>query len=114
MPYPAYAAVSNRASDLMNVLFAGSREEIESAFLTAGWTRPNRMNMRSRIQGLRAVAENRGSTSSPMSRLLADDREPDTLWEKGLNDISKRHHVRIWKQDSTWNGQPLWIGAAAR
>jgi len=114
MPYRAYAAASNRASDLMNVLFAGSREQIEAAFIAAGWTRPNPMTMRSRIQGVRAVAEGHGNTTAPMSRLLANDRESDMLWEKGLNDLSKRHHVRIWKQDSTWNGQPLWIGAATR
>lgn len=113
MPYRAYTA-GNRPSDLMNVLFAGSREEVETAFLAAGWTPASASTLRSRIQGARAVAEGRGDQSAPMSRLLVGDRDPDMLWEKGLNDVSKRHHVRIWKQDATWNGQPLWIAAATR
>jgi hypothetical protein len=33
--------------------------------------------------------------------------------EKGLNDVSKRHHVRIWKVGA-WRKQELWIGAATR
>jgi hypothetical protein len=114
MPYRAYVAGSNRASDLMNVLFAGSKEEIEAAFLAAGWTRASVSTMHTTLVGVRAVAEGHGDRHAPMSRLLANDREPDMLWEKGLNDFSKRHHVRIWQQDSTWNGQALWIGAATR
>lgn len=114
MPYRAYAAGSNRASDLMNVLFAGSREEIESAFLAAGWTRARPSTLHTTIVGVRAVAEGHGDRHAPMSRMLADDREPDMLWEKGLNDFSKRHHIRIWKQDATWNGEELWIAAATR
>ena len=34
--------------------------------------------------------------------------------EKGLNDVSKRHHIRLWKQEGAWNGQDVWIGAATR
>jgi hypothetical protein len=34
--------------------------------------------------------------------------------EKGLNDVSKRHHIRLWKLADGWDGQDLWIGAATR
>ena len=99
----------------MNVLFVGSKEEIDSAFLAAGWTRAKASTFtHSTILGVRAVAEGHNNSSAPMSHMIANDREPDMLWEKGQNDSSKRHHVRIWKQDSTWNGQQLWIGAATR
>jgi len=114
MPYRAYAAGSNRASDLMNLLFAGSKEEIDAAFLAAGWMRASPSTMHTTLVGVRAVAEGHGDRHAPMSHMLANDREPDMMWEKGLNDFSKRHHVRIWKQDATWDGQPLWIGAATR
>jgi hypothetical protein len=49
-----------------------------------------------------------------MSSLLLNGAEPDMSWEKGLNDVSKRHHIRIWKQPGNWQGQELWIGAATR
>ena len=35
-------------------------------------------------------------------------------WEKGLNDVSKRHHIRMWREDGTWRGQEMWVGAATR
>lgn len=31
---------------------------------------------------------------------------------KEFNDLSKRHHIRVWKQTATWNGRQVWIGAA--
>jgi len=34
--------------------------------------------------------------------------------EKGLNDVSKRHHIRLWRQEGEWKGQDIWIGAATR
>jgi hypothetical protein len=48
-----------------------------------------------------------------MSALLLDGAKPDMSWEKGLNDVSKRHHIRLWNT-GTWRGQELWIGAATR
>jgi hypothetical protein len=114
MPYRTYAPGSNRASDLMNLLLVGDEKEIESAFIAAGWTKPAPTTLRSRIQGIRAVAERKSDEHFPMSRLLADDRTADMSWQKGLNDVSKRHHIRIWKQDATWNGRQLWIAAATR
>jgi hypothetical protein len=35
-------------------------------------------------------------------------------WQKGFNDMSKRHHIRIWKQPDLWEGQEVWIAAATR
>ncbi len=114
MPYRAYVPGSNRASDLMNLLLAGTRSEIEDAFTAAGWTHPAVRTLRSKIAGVRAVMEDRSDRTLPVSRMLADDRDPDMSWEKGLNDVAKRHHVRIWRQNATWNGKPLWIAAATR
>jgi hypothetical protein len=49
-----------------------------------------------------------------MSTLLLDGVEPDMSWDKSLNDVSKRHHIRIWKQPRLWYGQETWIAAATR
>jgi hypothetical protein len=35
-------------------------------------------------------------------------------WQKGLNDVSKRHHIRLWKEAGTWRGREVWVGAATR
>ena len=49
-----------------------------------------------------------------MSLLLLNGAEPAMSWQKGLNDVSKRHHIRMWKALDTWHGRELWIGAATR
>jgi hypothetical protein len=60
------------------------------------------------------VAELRGDHAAPMSLLLLDGAQPDVSWQKSLNDVSKRHHIRMWKSSGTWRGREMWIGAATR
>jgi hypothetical protein len=114
MPYRTRVPVSGRSSDLTNVLFIGSRNQIATAFEAAGWTQPSPPSFRDRIHWIRAVAELRGDDAAPMSLLLLDGAEPDMSWEKGLNDVSKRHHIRLWKAVGTWRGREMWVGAATR
>ncbi len=104
---------TGRPSDLFNMMLIGTREQISSAFRAAGWSETVPVSMRSRIQVVRAAAEGRNSQSFPMTKLLLNGTEADMSWQKGLNDLSKRHHVRIWRQ-GTWQGQEVWIGAATR
>jgi hypothetical protein len=101
-------------SDLTNVLFIGSRNQVAAAFNAAGWTQANPASVRGRIAWIRAVAERRGDESAPMSPLLLNGAESDMAWEKGLNDVSKRHHIRMWRGAATCDGQETWVGAATR
>jgi hypothetical protein len=114
MPYRTRAPRSGLYSDVTNVLFIGSRDQLLSAFEAAGWTQPDAGSLRGRINWIRAVAELRGDEVAPMSVLLLNGAEPNMSWQKGLNDVSKRHHIRVWKAAGTWHGQDLWIGAATR
>ena len=108
-------AVSNRKpSDLVNVLFIGSRKQLSTAFAAAGWVEPNPTSMRSRLAQLRAASENRGYRNAGMSSLLVNEMAPGMSWQKGFNDLSKRHHIRLWKQPEAWHGQEIWVGAATR
>jgi hypothetical protein len=114
MPNRTTRPSNGKPSDLVNLMFVGTREQIKAAFLAAGWSEAAPCNMRSRLKGVRAFVEGRGSESFPMTHLLLNDEEADMSWQKGLNDMSKRHHVRIWKQPQTWNGQEVWAAAATR
>jgi hypothetical protein len=105
---------NHKPSDLINVMFVGSREQIAAAFRAAGWAEAAPCNMRSRLSGVRAFVEGRSSNSFPMARLRLNDSEADMSWQKDLDDMSKRHHIRIWKQDQMWDGQEVWVGAATR
>jgi hypothetical protein len=106
--------VSGRSSDLTNVLFAGSHDQIVTAFRAAGWTQPGPPSFRDRIEWIRSVAELRGDGAAPMSVLLLNGAEPAMSWQKGLNDVAKRHHIRLWRAAGTWRGRELWVGAATR
>ncbi len=112
LPSRTHAALSNRPSDLLNVMFIGSREEVTAAFEAAGWMQPKPATLRTNIQRIRAVADGHGDRTAPMSDLLVQDAKPEMLWEKSFNDVSKRHHIRIWKQSATWDGREIWVGAA--
>jgi hypothetical protein len=114
LPSRTHTSLTNRPSDLINVMFIGSRNELTTAFEAAGWMRPESSNMRSNIRRIRAVAEGRGDSEAPMSLLLVLDNRPDMSWQKSFNDVSKRHHIRIWKQGATWDGREIWVGAATR
>lgn len=114
LPLRARAENSGRESDFVNMLFIGSQESLERAFTAAGWTPAVTYSMRSRFLGVRAVVEGNGYRAAPMSMLLVNDEQPDMFWQKALNNMAKRHHIRIWKEPETWNGEAIWIGAATR
>jgi len=114
IPDRTYAPSRNRPSDLTNVLLIGSHDQVATAFSAAGWAQALPTSFGRRVRWLRAIGERRGFNSAPMSPLLLDGMEPDMGWEKGFNDVSKRHHIRLWKQPGDWNGEELWIGAATR
>jgi hypothetical protein len=103
---------SHHASDLINVMFIGSREQLSAAFLAAGWSQTPSATFGSHLRNIRAVMSNTGNRIAPMSTLLVDGASADMMWQKGLNDVGKRHHIRIWKRAETWNGEEIWIGAA--
>ena len=109
-----HATARQRPSDLTNVVLIGSRDQIAAAFAAAGWSVASPLSFRRRMQWIRAIGERHGFNSAPMSSLLLNGAQADMSWEKGLNDVSKRHHIRLWKQAGEWQGQNLWIGAATR
>lgn len=112
LPNRTQAPISGRPSDLTNILLVGDHDQIVSAFEAAGWIEPTPSSLRGRIGFIRAVAELHGDEGAPMSLLLLNGAQPDLSWQKGLNDVAKRHHIRMWKVGGTWNGKELWIGAA--
>jgi LssY C-terminus len=103
---------THRTADLTNVMFIGSREQLSVAFLAAGWSQTPAATLRSHLRNVRAIMENQGNRAAPMSTLLLDGEVADMMWQKGLNDVGKRHHIRIWKRPETWNGEEIWIAAA--
>lgn len=98
------------ADDIVNIFFTGSREQLLNAFAAAGWTQPDALNRRSFARAYKAYASQSGYATAPVSKLLYEDREPDLVFQKSFNTLSKRHHVRIWRAEA--DGQEVWLGAA--
>jgi hypothetical protein len=114
LPERTSTKVANRPADLVNILLIGSREEVSTAFNAAGWTEARPASFRSGVSSAFGVAIGRGDRSTPMSKLLLNDVPPDMSWQKGFNDVTKRHHIRLWRQGETWDGREIWAGAATR
>jgi hypothetical protein len=111
---PSHAIVgSRRRADVTNILFVGSEADIRSAFARAGWSRPDRPDLRTDARLVWALAAGRGYRTAPVSRIDLDGRPPDLVFEKEMNTISKRHHVRLWRRPETWNGRPVFVAAAS-
>ena len=87
------------AGDIIHLAFTGSRELIVDAFGAAGWVQPDSMTKASLRLAYDAYAKQTGYPSAPVSKLLYNGAEPDLVFEKSLNTLSKRHHIRIWRAE---------------
>jgi hypothetical protein len=111
-PFQTATVEGGVPSDLANIMFLGSEDELRAAFDAAGWSSAARLSKASGLEVFRAVAEQRGYKEAPMSVLLLDGRKPDLELEKQNNTFAMRHHLRIWRRPGDFRGHPIWICAA--
>jgi hypothetical protein len=114
LPERTTSALTSVPSDLINLGLIGSREQLSAAFAAADWAQAHPVSFRSKVIGFKAVAEGMGYRSAPMSAQLLNNTEADISLQKGLNDVSKRHHIRLWKQPGLYQGREVWAAAATR
>jgi hypothetical protein len=98
------------AGDIIHLAFRGTREQLAQAFAAAGWVEPVPLTKSSFRLAYDAYTRQTGYPSAPVSKLLYLGAEPDLVFEKSLNTLSKRHHIRIWRAE--FNGEEVWLGAA--
>jgi len=106
------ATPSKTASDLTNLVFFGTEQQLVRAFGEAGWMEADNLNVRTALKTAQATMRQTGYSDAPVSLLLLEGRRPDLVLQKSLNTFAKRHHIRIWKTDQSYNDQDVWIGAA--
>ncbi|MGH9701734.1 MAG: LssY C-terminal domain-containing protein, partial [Candidatus Acidiferrales bacterium] len=106
------ASKSGEPSDLTNLLFIGSEQQIEAAFEEAGWLWADDINAKSALKTIQSTIRQSGYAQAPMSLLKLDGAAPDYVYQKGLDTLAKRHHLRIWKLKETYHGQTVWAAAA--
>lgn len=106
---PAVDKTSGKPSgDVLNLAFTGTRDQMAQAFAAAGWSEADPLSRATFTKMYRAYVSMNGYAKAPVSRLEYDDREPDFVFEKSLNTVHRRHHVRVWQLP----GQNVWLAAA--
>lgn len=98
-------------ADIINVALMGSEESVRAAFEAAGWSTTNDLDRQSFKKAYKAFTQRHGYPEAPVSKLYYEGRLPDLVFQKSLNSIAKRHHVRLW-QITGPSGEELWLGAA--
>lgn len=103
-------------ADPVNVALVGSEEELLAAMRAAGWTRADRISLRSGLRDVKSVLFDRPYSSAPMSTHFVGRRRPqDVAFERSVGrSPRRRHHVRFWRFDGrAGSGETVWLGAAS-
>lgn len=111
-PFRTSAMNPPKPSDLTNLMFIGTAEQIEGAFHEAGWFAANALSRSSKYETARAIIEDRGYSEAPMSILYIEGKPPDFTFQKQNDTFAMRHHIRIWRRPEMFAGKPVWIAAA--
>jgi hypothetical protein len=85
---------------------------VVSAFGEAGWFEAVPSNFGSDVKVMQATLRQTGYSEAPVSSLMVNGKLPDVVFQKSLDTFAKRHHIRIWKLDSKYEGREVWVGAA--
>ena len=112
IPFQTTAEKPAKPSDVTNLMYIGTREQIEAAFQAAGWATAAQLDAVSGLETMRAVAEQRGYKEAPMSTLLLEGRPPVMVYQKQYNTFAKRHHLRIFQRPEKFQGREVWVCAA--
>jgi membrane-associated phospholipid phosphatase len=110
-PVRTTRGTAQRAADITNVIFLGSRQQLEAAFSAAGWSPSEPLTTRSALRVYQAMSAQRGYATAPMSTLFLEGEEPDLRFQKSFNTMSKRHHIRIWQRPNAYQDKDVWLGA---
>ena len=111
LPFRTVALKPPSPSDLTNVIFIGSKDQVEGAFKEAGWFASDPLGHASTFKTAQAIIENRGYDEAPMSILTLGGKPPDMTYEKQNNTFASRHHIRLFLMPQTFQGKPVYVAA---
>lgn len=99
-------------ADVVNLIFVGSREQVEAAFQQAGWSTSDAFTKRSFMHTFYAFLNNSSYNQAPMKPLLLEGKPADMSWQKSLNSYNRRDHLRIWQWPETPDSQAVWLSSS--
>jgi hypothetical protein len=101
-------------ADVVNLAFVGTQGQLASAFLAAGWLSSDAPSTRNGAHLFAALISSNSYPHGPMSEQLLDGHASNLGWQKGLNCVVRRDHLRVWSDPFTWEGRNVWLGASTR
>jgi hypothetical protein len=102
----------NVDADVLNIVFLGSQDEVESAFREAGWHNADPVSKRTVMKNFYALLNNSGYAQEPMMTFLLNGKPQDMNWQKNLNSYGRRDHLRIWQWPSNGSNDSVWISSS--
>ncbi len=120
--------------DPVNFVLIGTREQLQSAFATAGWFEADRLSLATSWRMAWTFVRNIPYPTAPFSTLYLFGRGQDVGFQRAIDDSPrKRHHVRFWALSLAYTeatvgtsafwlntdrppdkDRVLWVGAATR
>jgi hypothetical protein len=100
------------AADLINIVFLGSEDTVNSAFRVAGWDNADPVSKQAAFKSLYALLNNSGYSRQPMMTFYMGGKPQDMNWQKSLNSYDRRDHLRIWKWGATGSEKSVWISSS--
>ena len=99
-------------ADLVNLVFVGSREQVQTAFHNAGWTSSDTFTKHAFLRNFYAFLNNSGYPQEPMRPFLLNGEPADMQWQKSLNSYARRDHLRMWDWTDPTTGKTVWLSAS--
>jgi hypothetical protein len=99
-------------ADLINIVFLGSEDAVESAFREAGWDNADPVSKHTALKSFYALLNNSGYARQPMMTFYLNGRPEDMNWQKSLNSYDRRDHLRVWKWTSAESAEQVWISSS--
>jgi hypothetical protein len=101
-------------ADVINIVFAGSRDALLQAFRSAGWQQSKTLSTRAVFHQFYSYFAETSYATAPMSMQFLDGHRQDLAYVKSFQSYEKRNHIRLWKLATDWEGTSLWASAAVR
>ena len=102
--------VGKRTSDLVNIVFLGSRDQIARAFQASGWYGAERHSVMALYRMYFSLSQRMGYRRAPMDCLRLNGRLADATYQKSLDTFTQRHHLRLWQNPQS-DGR-VWLSSA--
>jgi hypothetical protein len=96
-------------ADPINLILRGSAAAVDSAFRRADWMRAAHSTFGALAQEAEAIVLSARDSAGPMSHEFLEGRIEDERFERASPSARSRHHVRLWRVDSSGT---LWAAAA--